>query len=227
MISRAEAWQLIRGNAAGIGIELAVNVGLPFLAYMLTRHALGDFNALICASAPPILWALVQFARSRKLDMLSLFVLTGIILTIIAYAGGGSVRILQLRENIASAFIGVIFLGSAAIGRPLIYELTRARLLRSASPDAEELEALADKDSRRSMAVMTVVCGIGLIASSAIACVLVFTMSIASYLLVSPVIGYGTMLGLFAWAFWYGGRHTPDEAADSDAPDSETVVNRE
>jgi hypothetical protein len=213
MISRDAAWQLVRDNAAGIGIELAVNVGLPFLAYMLTRGALGDFNALICASAPPILWSLVQFARSRKLDMLSLFVLTGIVLTIIAYAGGGSVRILQLRENIASAFIGVIFLVSAAIKRPLIHELTRARLLRSATPDTGELEALGDRHTRRSMTVMTVVCGIGLIVSSAIACVLVFTMSIASYLLVSPFIGYGTMLGLFAWAFWYGGRPAPDDVA--------------
>jgi hypothetical protein len=216
MISRAEAWQLVRSNAAGIGVELAVNVGLPFLAYMLTRNALGDFDALICASAPPILWSLVQFVRSRKLDMLSLFVLTGIVLTIIAYAGGGSVRILQLRENIASAFIGVIFLGSAAIGRPLIYELTRAKLLRSAEPDTEELEALDDRHTRRTMTVMTVVCGIGLIVSSAITCVLVFTMSIASYLLVSPFIGYGTMLGLFAWAWWYGGRPAPQtEAADA------------
>jgi hypothetical protein len=223
MISRAEAWQLFRTNAAGIGIELTVNVGLPFLAYMLTRHALGDFDALICASAPPILWALVQFARSRKLDMLSLFVLSGIVLTIIAYAGGGSVRVLQLRENIASAFIGALFLGSAAIGRPLIYELTRAKLLRSDNPDTEELEALTDQHTRHSMTVMTVVCGIGLIASSAIACVLVFTMSIATYLLVSPIIGYGTMLGLFAWAFWYGGRPAPD---DEPTATSETV-NRE
>jgi hypothetical protein len=45
--------------------------------------------------------------------------------------------------------------------------------------------------------------GIGLLAQTIVACLLVFRLSIQHYLLVSPIIGYGTMGGLALWTFWY------------------------
>lgn len=48
--------------------------------------------------------------------------------------------------------------------------------------------------------------GFGLIAQTALASALVFTMSIRDYLLVSPVVGYGTMGSLGLWTFWYSRR---------------------
>ena len=54
------------------------------------------------------------------MDALSVLVLAGIALSLLAAIGGGDARWLQLRENLASAMIGLAFLGSAAIGRPLM-----------------------------------------------------------------------------------------------------------
>jgi FtsH-binding integral membrane protein len=56
------------------------------------------------------------------------------------------------------------------------------------------------------MNLMTVVWGLGLIAQTALACVLVFTLSIRNYLIVSPILGYGAMGALALWTFWYGKR---------------------
>ncbi len=130
--------------------------------------------------------------------------LAGIALSLLAMLGGGSVRFLPLRENLVSALIGLVFLGSAAIGRPLIYQLARAGLARKSPDEVAASEAKRDTPRfRRVMTVMTLVWGFGLLASSVFACVLVFTLSIHDYMLARPFVGYGSMGALALWTMWY------------------------
>jgi hypothetical protein len=56
------------------------------------------------------------------------------------------------------------------------------------------------------MMVMTLVWGFGLLADVAVSVVLVFALSIREYLIVNPILGYGTMGGLSLWSFFYGQR---------------------
>ena len=93
----------------------------------------------------------------------------------------------------------MVFLGSAAIGRPLIYQLARAGLKRRGSSELESFEALRDNRMfKRSMMIMTLAWGFGLLADAAV--------SVSQYLLVGPILGYGTMGGLGLWTFWYAKR---------------------
>ena len=83
---------------------------------------------------------------------------------LLAFAGGGGVKFLQLRENLVTGLIGLVFLGSAAIGKPLIYQLARAGMRRNTPDKVAEFEALRDNVYfRRSMTIMTLVWGIGLL----------------------------------------------------------------
>jgi hypothetical protein len=195
---------LSRKAAGSIVIELLVNLVLPYVIYVRTEAGLGQVHALLAASLPPIAWGVIEFARKRRVDAVSILVIAGIFLSLLAFLGGGSVRFLQLRENLVTGLIGLVFLGSAAIGRPLIYQLARAGKLRKSQAEAEQFEALRDKQHfRRGMTVMTLVWGFGLLVQTAVACLLVFSMSIPHYLVVSPIIGYGMMGGLTLWTFWY------------------------
>lgn len=187
-----------------IAIEAGVNFGLPLLIYDRVAPHSGDAVALIASSLPPMLWSLAEFVRRRRVDALSVLVLAGIALSLLAMLGGGSAKFLQLRENLVSALIGLVFLGSAAIGRPLIYQLARAGLVRKSPDEVAAFEAKRDTPRfRRVMTIMTFVWGIGLLASSALACVLVFTLSIHDYMLVSPFVSYGSMGALALWTMWY------------------------
>ena len=56
------------------------------------------------------------------------------------------------------------------------------------------------------MTIMTLVWGLGLLADVAISVVLVFALSIREYLIVNPILGYGTMGALSLWSFLYGRR---------------------
>jgi hypothetical protein len=200
------AWVRTRGG--GFALEIAVNAVLPFVIYTLTDKRLGDVGALIASSAPPIAWSIVQFARSRTVDALSLLVVTGIALSLLALWGGGGAKFLQLRENLVTGVIGVIFLGSVAVGRPLIYYLARANMRRSgASGQLADFEGLRDNAFfKRTMRVMTLVWGAGLVLRTALAAILVFSVPIPTYLAIQPILGYATMGALGGWTFFYARR---------------------
>src|SRR5438105_13481376 len=116
----------VRKNGGHVLVEVLVNFAVPFVIYSYAEAPLGAVRALLASSLPPILWSLVEFARHRRLDAVSLLVVSGIALSLLAMIGGGGVRFLQLREKLVTGVIGLVFLGSALIGKPLIYELARA-----------------------------------------------------------------------------------------------------
>lgn len=201
-LTGVRSWLKARG--AAVALEAVVNFIGPYAIYSLTRAQLGEVGALIASSAPPIAWSALEFMRRRRVDALSLLVLTGIALSLLAFLGGGGPKFLLLRERLVTAGIALLFLGSAAIGRPLIYHLARAGLQRREPSELADFEAMRDNASfRRVMMIMTLVWGFGLAAEAVVGVVLVLTLSTKAYLLASPVLGYGTMGALGLWTLWY------------------------
>jgi hypothetical protein len=190
-----------------IGREILVNVALPFLIYSLAKPQVGEVYALIASSAPPLLWIAAEFARHRKVDALSLLVLLGLGLSLLAFFGGGSARFLQLRERLVTVFVGLVFLGSAAVGKPLMHELVRAFLARSNDTESRRVESLRDdKFFKAGMTFMTVVWGAGLLADAAVSVALLFVLPVSAYLVVNPILGYATIGSLTLWNVWFGRR---------------------
>lgn len=203
--ARITSW--LRKNGPHTLIEALVNFVLPFTIYSYAETPFGPVRALLASSGPPILWSLFEFARRRRLDAPSLLVLSGIALSLLAMLGGGGVKFLQLREKLVTAAIGLAFLGSAAIGKPLVYELARATRRRKSEEEALQFEALqVHPGFRRAMMVMTLVWGLGLLADVAVSVALMFVLTIREYLIVNPILGYGTMGALSLWSFLYARR---------------------
>ena len=199
---------VVRRNGANTALELLINFAAPYVIFSYFKPTLGDVHALMASSAPPIAWSIIEFVRKRRVDALSILVLTGIALSMLAYLGGGGVRFLQLRERLVTGVIGLAFLVSAAVGRPLIYYLARATMLRrNQAAQVEEFEGLRDNPFfRRTMRVMTLVWGAGLLVECAVATTLVFALSIKQFLVVSPIVGYGFGGALTLWTFLYARR---------------------
>jgi hypothetical protein len=114
------------------------------------------------------------------------------------------VKALQLRENLVAGLVGLAFLGSAAVGKPLIYELAKAATRRQSAEKGAMIEGLGqDARFRRVMMTATLVWGVGLVAICAGCCVLVYAISIKLYLLINGPISYGAMGLLTLWTYWY------------------------
>lgn len=207
MIDSTRARALAKERGPALAADLGVNFLLPYVIYSFASPHVGDVRALLASSIPPILWSIVEFLRHRRLDAISVLVLAGISLSLLTFFGGGGARMLQLREKLVTGLVGLAFLLSAAIRRPLIYELARAGMVRRGDAEAERMRGLVDDPLfRRSMTIMTVVWGLSLIADVAIAIVLVFTLSIKDYMIAGPITGYALLGGLGPWTFWYSRR---------------------
>ncbi len=116
-------------------------------------------------------------------------------------------KFLQLREKLVTFAIGLVFLGSAVIRRPLIYYLALSTIGRRSSEEAASFQALnTNVYFRRTMSLMTLVWGLGLVGEALLTGALVFVVSVKRYLIISPIIGYSTMGVLWAWTFWYSRR---------------------
>src|SRR4249919_2838846 len=95
-----QAFDVLRKNGVRIGIEVIINFGLPYVIFIFAQPKLGDVRALIASSAPPMLWSIAEFLRHRRIDAVSMLALGGIVLSLLAYIGGGGVKFLQLREKL-------------------------------------------------------------------------------------------------------------------------------
>jgi hypothetical protein len=199
----AAGW--LRAHGPKVALEVGVNFALPFLIFTLAKPQLGDTWALIAAAGPPLVWTVAELVLHRRLDALALIALAGLTLSLLGFVGGGDAKLIQLRERLVMPVIGFVFLGSAAIGRPLIYQLARARIRRA--EDSGWFEALREMPAfRRTMMVMTLAWGAALVIEPALAAVLVFALPIPVYMIVSPVLGYGSFAALTVWTFWYARR---------------------
>jgi hypothetical protein len=196
-----------RAAVVGFGAEIVVNFVLPYAIFSYYQPTLGDVKALIASSVPPILWSVAELVRKRRVDAISLMVIAGIVLGLLAFLGGGSVKFLQLRENLVTAIVGLVFLGSVLVKRPIIYEFARAGEARQSPERAAAFEALREHAGfRQTMVTMTVVWGIGMLLLTAVACALVYALTIKTYLIVGPIVG-NVGFGLLAlWTFWYASR---------------------
>ncbi|MFM0014044.1 hypothetical protein PQR46_23035 [Paraburkholderia sediminicola] len=189
----------------GFVLELAVNFLLPWLAYRFALPHLGETGALIASAVPPIVWSLIELVRFRRVDALSVMVVAGIVLSVAAMALGGSPRMLLLRESLVSGAVGVVFLLSLPMRRPLIFYLARATVAREMEGGAERFETLWRERPAlvSAMRLMTLVWGVGLTGETALRAWMALTWPIERFLVVSPFIGYGIYGALTLWTLWY------------------------
>ncbi|GAB4057834.1 VC0807 family protein [Uliginosibacterium sediminicola] len=184
-------------------LDLAFNLLLPWLAYTATRDHWGEFNALLCSAAPPMIWSLGELLRHRRIDALSIFVLGGIALSAIAMLLGGSPRMLLLRESLISGLFGVLLLVSAAFAKPLVYYLLLANAKRQGEAPAQtfQLQWHEQPKLRARVRLINMVWGVGLTLEAGLRSYLAWHWSAERFLAISPFISYGLFGLLVLWTF--------------------------
>jgi len=187
-----------------VALDFLVNLGGPFLVYQLAAGHMSETAALMLSSAPPIAWSVGQLIWSRKLDMLSLLVIAGIALSLVATLLGGSPRLLLVRESLITGIFGLIFLGSLLFPKPLMFYIVKTTVTKQGMSE----EAFASRWSipgfRFTFKLMTVVWGAGLLVEATVKIILAFTMPAGLFLVVSPMISYSIYFGLLGWSILYG-----------------------
>lgn len=211
---------------AGLILELVVNLLLPWVAYRVAHPYFGETGALYASAIPPIVWSVVEFIRSRRIDAVAAVVLLGIALSIAGMALGGSPRTLLMRESLASGTIGVVFLLSLFRDRPLIFYLARATVARETAGGAARFEAVwAEQPGLRQMLrLMTFVWGACMTLEMLLRLWMVVTWPVERVLVVSPIMGYTVFGTLLLWTFWYRRRMRERNRVDIPGRDGVTEI---
>ncbi len=184
--------------------EIFANFLAPYLVFTALDARFGDTAALIASAVPPLAWSAYELVKTRRLDAISVVVVASILFTVVATAMGGSARLIQIRDAMVTGGIGVIFLGSLAMPRPIIFYLARAMMARNTPEGATAYEAVWDRPGVPAVfRVLTALWGAGLVGQTALLCYLAWTWPIARYLLVSPFVGFATFGILMFWSLGY------------------------
>jgi hypothetical protein len=193
-------------SAGGLGRTTAArqllrDAGLPLAAYY-GLHACGASNlvALVAGTVLSGVVLLAEIARTRKMDLFAALVLAGFAVGLALTFLSGDVRFMIAKDSLTTALIGGAFLVSSMIGTPLTYLVAK----RGMAGDPERAAAFEQKYRtvplvRRTLLLLTVVWGVGLLGESALRVLLVYRLSIPTMMWLSPVmmvITFGALIGI-------------------------------
>jgi hypothetical protein len=147
------------GGVRAIAIDVALNVVLPYGAYVLLKSAgQSDARALILSSVVPAAVALASLIQRRRINGLSLLVLLATGLSLGATALSGSSWFALIRPSFVTGVIALAFAASLGLRRPALFYLARDTTCPTPE-DARQFEAQWDVSAtfRRSMRRLTAV----------------------------------------------------------------------
>ena len=106
-------------------------------------------------------------------------------------------------NRLSNGIIGLLFLGSLLLPRPLMFYLARLTMAKKSAEAAARFESHWLKPRFvRSMYIMTWVWGPGLIFEAALRFWLAFAWPVEQFLAISPFISYGIYFSLMGWTLW-------------------------
>lgn len=191
--------------------DIAIDAGVPFGCYWLSMACISHslVVALILASVFPLLKSVYELLHKRRLDPISLAILLGLIVGLGALFLGGSPKLLLLRESLFTGTFGLVCLVSLVFRsrRPLMFFFARY----SAAGSDPALCAWYDRlwenaGFRRMQRIITLVWGLVLVGEFTLRVILIYTVSPATVLAVSPaVVGIASLLTVI-WTMRYGKR---------------------
>ena len=109
------------------------------------------------------------------------------------------------KESLFTAVFGLVFLGSLLRARPLIFQLARQYSTGDDPAAIAAWDALWERPPfRRTIRIMTAVWGCALLLEAGLRVVVAFALPVATSTIVSPALGVGVVVALFAWTGAYG-----------------------
>ena len=164
-----------------LNAELLLDVVVPVVVYQLLVHGFGvaRLPALVISGAFPGFNVVRRLVREHRLDPIGAIVLLGILVGAVLSYVSGSEKLTLLRDSFFTAAIGMVFLGSTVVGKPLMFLISRSFTARE---DPERLAAWDRqwRDSakfRRVMRQMTVMWGVAFVAEFGVKVAMVETLS--------------------------------------------------
>src|SRR5579859_7922479 len=183
-----------------------LNVGLPLLmVFLLEKYVhTTEITALSIASVVPILSSIAELVRNRRLDLIAIFFLLGLLSSIVAIFLGGSVQLLVIRESLFTGALGLASFVSLLLPRPLMFYVGRQMLCGNDTAKLARFNAgWNDPHTRFVHRLITSVWGAALFGEFLVRLLLSYTLAATVAYGLGSTILIVTIAVTFAWTFAY------------------------
>lgn len=200
------------GNPVWRVVSLFISGLAPVLSYFLIRPRVeNDVAALAIAWFIPVLWTLIASLWQRRLNVLGMLGVAayGIALGISIFTGAGSLP-LKLHHAVVGGLVGLVFLGSVAIGRPILLIIAR-RVANNSRQQAAINRRLEGPGVRRTMTRLTQYIGVVALLDATLQAALALSLPTSTFLVATAVVHLVVVAGAVALAllvFWLRLRNT-------------------
>jgi len=188
---------------------LAIDVAIPYGLYILLspHFPSNSLIPLLISALPPAIYGVVNIIRKGHIDYVGALVILGILITAIAAFITGDQKLFLIRESILTGALGIACLVSLLFPKPLMFYFGRQFMSGGDPTKAAYYNSLWQYPRFRfSNYLITVVWGVGFVAEFALRVILVYTLSVAQVLAISPIVFNAITIGLILWTIAYGNR---------------------
>ena len=184
---------------------IVFDLGGPLLAYALLRSAgLSPVAALVVSGVLPALGIAVGALTERRLDVIGVMVLAGILVGTILGLTSHNARLYLLEGSVPSVVFALACLVSVRLRRPLIYRLSVEILGPGTRKGRDVTAAWRYPGFRRAFRAITLAWGVGYLVEAGIRVAIVAQTSTGIALICSKLVPYAFALGLSGWTLAYG-----------------------
>ncbi|WP_433576285.1 VC0807 family protein [Nocardia brasiliensis] len=182
---------------APIARDIAVPVGGYFV-----MHALGysDFAGLLAGTVLSGAMVVAEAIRHRRLEVFPAILLSVFTFGLVASLISGDPRMMIVKDSAGTLLIGLAFLISAVVGKPLTYLAARKAAVAGGPARVAALEAVYRDNAakRRMFATLAVLWGAGLVVEAMVRVVLAYQLPIPTMAWLSPVLMIAVVVPLLA-----------------------------
>jgi hypothetical protein len=183
----------IRQIRARLLPELIFVVAFPYLIFRLAIPYMPATYALLLAGIPPAIRLALGLVRQRRIDLLGMFSLLAIVISIFSGLVLKDTRLQFASGSLVTGVYGVIMLASLLTPRPLILRLAESALVGNDPVQRQRFRTRLQQSSgfRAFFTYITALWGAGLLLEFVVRIILVYTLTIEQFLLVSSLLRYG------------------------------------
>jgi hypothetical protein len=193
----------------GIVWGIVLNAIVPVILYKLSRHYIShsEFAALAIATTFPLGKSVFDLMRSARIDPISIVVLLGIATDGVALLFGGGPRSLLIRESLFTSAFGFACLVSLLLPRPMMFYFGRYFMAGTDPKRQANFNASWRlPEVRFGNRLITTVWGCVFVAELILRVILIYSVSAAAVLIISPILLGTSVIAATIWTFRYGHR---------------------
>ncbi|MFI6777573.1 VC0807 family protein [Nocardia sp. NPDC050412] len=189
--SAAEPTAAPRFNPIRALASIARDVAVPIGAYfLLTGLGYSDFTGLLAGTLFSGAVLLIETIRTRRLEPFAAIMLGVFAFGLIGSLISGDPRMMIVKDSAVTAIVGIAFLISTVVGKPLTYLSARKAVAAAGPAELAEFEASyrANPAKRRGFNTLAIAWGVGLVAEATVRILLAYQLPIHTMAWLSPVL---------------------------------------